>query len=160
MMLLNQQQKQSQALLSLFQSKTVIFIVFSLDTQQISSLLVVHIFDILSFKVLCFDRCYKCYFNYLLRFLHWQTTRTRKPFLLRTAQCEIWRLFPCSQIPRVFSKANCKVFHHMISGLCVTKKYYFHIKVFALILDLKGGLGQLANGLSKCYCLMLLMFLN
>ena len=35
----------------------VIFIVCSLDTQKISSLCVVHIFYMLTIKVLCFDRC-------------------------------------------------------------------------------------------------------
>ena len=59
-----------------------------------------------------------------------------------------------------FSKASCKVFHQIRSVLSITKKNYFHIKDFALILNSTGGLGQLANGLAECYCLMLVMFLN
>ena len=61
MMLFNQQPQQSQALLSLMgkivPTQNSYFYRFSLDTQKISSLLVVHIFDILSVKVLRFDRC-------------------------------------------------------------------------------------------------------
>ena len=126
MMLLNQQQQQSQALLSLFQGKTQLFLLFSLWIHSRSVLSQLSIFSTFYQLKYCVSTVVtNVIFNYLLRFLHWQHMRTRKPFLLRTAQCEFWRLFPCSQIPRVFSKANCKVFHHMITVLCLTKKNIF-----------------------------------
>ena len=119
MIFFNQQQQQLHRLYfpcwkKLFQNKTQLFLLFALWIHRRSVLSELSICSTCYQLKYCVSTVFKIViFTYLLCFLHWQPTRTRKPISCVLLSASFGGHFRVLRSLSFLVRPNCKVFYHM-----------------------------------------------